>query len=65
MNTNIYIYTSIYNYAYTQKSTSDSGLINRDADSIYNFPIHLEPNGIGFGSQSKRKLSPRSYIHFN
>ena len=26
-----------------------------------NFPLDFEPNGIPFGSKSKRKLSPRSY----
>ena len=25
------------------------------------FPLDFQPNGIPFGSQSKRKLSPRSY----
>ena len=25
------------------------------------FPLDFEPNGIPFGSKSKRKLSPRSY----
>ena len=29
------------------------------------FPFDLEPNGFPFGSKSKGKLSPRSYIPFN
>ena len=29
------------------------------------FPFNLESNGTAFGSKSKGKLSPRSYIPFN
>ena len=30
-------------------------------DRDYSFPIDFEPNGIPFGSESKGKLSSRSY----
>ena len=31
-------------------------------DLIYSFPVDSEPNGVSFGSKSKGKRSPLSYL---
>ena len=59
-----YMYTFLhYPYIYSDKTFNDSFQILGDEQLFY-FWLY-EAIGISFGSQSKRKLSPRSYIQVN